>query len=221
MRGGRSNARLWRDFSYVARANLRTRSISFHFGLYASQRFVGCQLQFAKLVVRKIPNAVQKTAFGNGSHLKGKSYRRLTQTILRCFDHRRAGESRALEVRGQRDDQDGLQCSREGVTLPNDYRPPAGLLSRPIRAQICPPDLAALQLRSSLRSAVSHSPRPASVRVSSSATSFDKRARSHRERSGRRTTTSPTLSPGRNGRWRIGRRTPSLNSASITSMRQR
>lgn len=112
-----------------------------------------------------------------------------------------------------------MQCLREGVTLPNDDRPPAGLLAGAIGSQICPPDLTALQRRSSLLSAVSHSARPASVRVSSSEMTFDKRARSQRKGSGRRTTTIPTRSPGRKSRRRTGRSTPSLNSASITSMR--
>src|SRR5260221_101390 len=42
-----------------------------------------------------------------------------------------------------------IACSREGVTLPDDDRPPAGLLAGAIGSQICPPDLTALQLRSS------------------------------------------------------------------------
>jgi hypothetical protein len=56
------------------------------------------------------------------------------QTILACFDHRRSGEARSIEVGGQRDDKDGLQCS--------------GLFARTIGSQIRPPDLTALQLRS-------------------------------------------------------------------------
>src|SRR5207248_9218383 len=53
-------------------------------------------------------------------------------------------------------------------------------ISWAIGSQICPPDLTALQLWSSRLSVVSHSARPASVRVSSSRMTFDKRARSQR-----------------------------------------
>ena len=102
---------------------------SLRFRVDASQRFVGRQFQFAKLIFRQTTDAVEQKCFGNGPHLEGQRDRRLTQSIVACFDHCGSGESRSIEVGGQRDDEDGLQCSRESVTLPNHDRAPAGLLA--------------------------------------------------------------------------------------------
>jgi hypothetical protein len=188
----------------------------------ASQCLVGRQFEFADLRIRQASDAIAETRFRDGPHLKGQSHRGLRRTILGSFDNGRPRESRPVEVRGQRNDKNGLEHAGQGFALPDYDGTAAGLLARTVRAEIGPPDLAPFNRRSSRSSAPAQSPRPCSASCSSSAAPLlDKRSRSHRLGSGRRTTTMPTRSPGRSVSLRTGRRTPFSNSASMISMHPR
>lgn len=183
-----------------------------------SECFVGRQFELGDFCVRQTSNTISKTRLRNGPHLKGQRHRRLRRTILACLDDRRPSEVCSIEVRRQRNHEHCLQCSCQGITLPNDDGAPTHLLARPVRPEIGPPDFASFQRRSSRSRAVAQSARPSSASVWSPLLCFDRRSRSQRAGSGRRTTTIPTRSPGRSARRRMGRSTPSSNSASMISM---
>jgi hypothetical protein len=188
-------------------------------GLNASQRLVGRQFKLADFRVRQVSDAIRETRLRDGPHLECKGYRRLSRPLRCSFDHCCPGQSCPLEVRSQRNDKNGLQRAGQGIALPHDDRSAPGLFARTVCAKIGPPNLTAFQRRSSRSSAAAQSPRPASASaLSSVVATFDKRSRSHRAGSGRRTTTIPTRSPDRSGNRRMGRSTPFSNSASMISM---
>jgi len=86
----------------------------------ASQCLVGRQFEFADLRIRQASDAIAETRFRDGPHLKGQCHRGLRRTILGSFDNGRPRESRPVEVRGQRNDKNGLEHAGQGFALP-DY----------------------------------------------------------------------------------------------------
>lgn len=56
-----------------------------------------------------------------------------------------AGSICAVEIGGERNDQDRLKESCQGVALPNHDWPAACLLARPIGSEVRPQDLSALR----------------------------------------------------------------------------
>lgn len=189
--------------------------------LNSSHCFVGRQLEFSELGICEASDALSKARRRHSAHLKRQSNGRFTQTIVGRFDHCRSCQSCSIEVRGQRHDQHGLKHSKQGVALPDHDRTAPGLFARTVGAKIGPPDLSTFHRRFSRSRASIQSPKPSSVsRFSSTSATLDRRSIFHRLGSGRRTTTMPTRSPGRSDSRRIGRRTPSWNSASIISMHE-
>jgi hypothetical protein len=73
-----------------------------------------------------------------------------TATMLSSFDDGCSREVCTIEVCGQRDHENGLKRSCQGVTLPDHDRTPTGLLTWAIGAKINPPDLATRHRRSSV-----------------------------------------------------------------------
>ena len=205
-----------------APAKLKMLSVPSALRLDASERLVGGEFEFADFCFCQGSDAIRETGLRDGPHLEGQGNRRLWRPIRRRLDHCCAGQSCSIEVRGQRNDKNGLQHADQGVALPDYDGTAAALLARTVGTKIGPPNLTAFQRWSSRSSASAQSPRPSSASFSSSAAaSFDRRVRSQRVASGRRTTTMPTRSPGRSASRRIGRRTPFSNSASMISMCRR
>jgi hypothetical protein len=188
----------------------------------ASHCLVSRQLKLTDFHVSEAPDTLGEARLRHSTHLKGESDRGLWRAILGCLDHRSARKVRPVKVRRQRNDENRLERPRQRVALPDYDGASTGLFSRSIGTEIGRLDFAAFHRRSSRSSVSAHAPSPSSASFSSSAVAvLDRRARSQRAASGRRTTTIPTRSPGRSANRRIGRSTPSSNSASMVSMWQR
>ncbi len=152
------------------------------------------------------------------AHLEGQRHRVLWQSFHGA-DHCGSGKLGSIQVRGERHDENRLQHPRERVALPDHNGPSACLFPWPIAAEICPPDLAALHLRSSDSSASVQASSPARAKSASSSGVAARRCRSHRPGLLRRMTSSRTLSPGWRSRRSWGIRTPSTKRASTVRPR--
>jgi len=190
--------------------------------LNTPERLVGRQFELADFRVRQGADAIRETCLRDCPHLERKGYRSLRRPLRCSFDYCCPGQSCPIEVRRQRNHKNRVQGADQGVALPHYDGTAPGLLAGAVGAKISPPNLTTFHRRSSRSSAAAQSPRPSAASASSSAVlTFDKRSRSQRAGSGRRTTTIPTRSPGRRDSRRMGRSTPFSNSASMISMHGR
>src|SRR5437899_12936212 len=90
------------------------------------------------------------------------------QAIIWGGDQCGSSEPGAIKIRGERNNQNGLQQPSQCVALPENNGASTGLLLGSIDSEIGPPDFAPPQARSSRSSAAAQSPSPASARARSS-----------------------------------------------------
>ncbi len=115
----------------------------------ATEHFVCGELQLVFLIFGERADPLLERGPGDGAHLEHKRDGSLRRGTVVWLDHRSAGQMRAIEVRGERNDEDGLEHARQRIALPDDDGTTAGLLLRTMAAEISPPDFASPQRSSS------------------------------------------------------------------------
>lgn len=187
----------------------RTRPAAQLLGLDAPQGFIGCQLQLFEFTCVEIPNLGLQRGLGDRSQLECQSYGVARRPGRGGADQSGSGQAGSSEIGCERNNEDGLKSARQRITLPDNHGPVSSLFPRPVGAEVSPPDLTALQLRSIASSDSAHSARPCSASGrSSAAESFASLVRFQRLGSGRLMTIRVTLSPGRRPSGPASRSTP-------------
>src|SRR5439155_23440573 len=126
------------------------------------------QLQLCELTFGEVPNFHLQSRLWDGSELECESDRILGQALWRGGDKGSAREVGSVQVRRKRDHEDRVENARQRVALPDYDRSTTGLFARAVWTEVCPPDLAAPQLRSSLSRVSAQFARPCSASATSS-----------------------------------------------------